>query len=222
MLLKKYLIIYKVKSVSILYCKFCSSPLPSNSLICSYCKQRNLILPLYTKSKILDEQQILCVECHTDTMEFVDLGDYVESLEAKQCYKCKGIFISFEILEKAIMHYGLKRKKIPKKIDMPKEKKINQNKLYACPICKRTMKRFVYKISSCVLIDKCESHGVWLNHGELRLLIEWKQSFKKFQDREKSEKAYLKHGLKKTKSKYTYQKNYATNFERFFEWLMGV
>ncbi len=72
-------------------------------------------------------------------MHFVDLGDYVESLSAKQCSKCSGIFISFELLEKAIMHYGLKRTKIPSKIGTPKEKKRNKDNLYPCPICKRTM-----------------------------------------------------------------------------------
>ena len=207
--------------MSKIQCKFCSSPLPLNSLVCTHCKQRNPISPLFSASNTIEEE-IACVECHTNTMEFIDLGDYVESLLAKQCSECKGIFISFELLEKAIMHYGLKRKKIPNKIDSPKERKKNQDNLYACPICKSTMQRFTYKISSSVLIDKCESHGVWLNHGELKTLIEWKQSYKKFQDKEKSEEAYQKYGLKKTKSNYTYQKDYATNFERFFEWLMGV
>jgi Zn-finger nucleic acid-binding protein len=170
----------------------------------------------------LDEEKIKCVECHTDTMKFIDLGDYVESLSAKQCSTCSGIFISFDLLEKAIMHYGLKRKKIPSKIDMPKEEKRNKDNLYSCPICKQTMKRFVYKISSSVLIDKCENHGVWLNHGELKVLIEWKQAFKSFKDKEKNEEAYRKYGLKKTKSSYTYQRETSTATDRFFEWLMGV
>ena len=164
----------------------------------------------------------MCVECHTDTMELIDLGDYVESLSANQCSTCKGIFISFELFEKAIMHYGLKRKNIPSKIDMPKERKRNLDNLYPCPICKRTMKRAIYKISSSVLIDKCESHGIWLNHGELKILIEWKQSFKKFNDKEKAEEAYRKHGLKKSKTPYTYQRESSTRTDRFFEWLMGV
>ena len=208
--------------MSTVQCKFCSSPLPTNSLMCTHCKQRNPISPLYSKEDTLEKQKIECVECHTMTMESVDLGDYVESLLAKQCSACKGIFISFELLEKAITHYGLRRKKIPSKIDAPKEPKENHDNLYACPVCQMTMKRYTYKISTTVLIDKCDTHGVWLNHGELKTLIEWKQSYRKFQEKEKSEEAYRKHGLKKRKSDYTYQKHYATNFERFFEWLMGV
>ena len=206
--------------MSSIQCVFCSSPLPANSLICTHCKQRNPISPLYTITD--SKEKIECVECQTATMKSIDLGDHVESLSAEQCSTCKGIFISFELLEKVITHYGLRRKKIPSKIDSPKEPKKNHHNLYACPVCKMTMKRFTYKISTNILIDKCDAHGVWLNHGELKTLIEWKQSYKKFQDKEKNEEAYRKYGLKKRKSVYTYQKHYATNFERFFEWLMGV
>ena len=208
--------------MSTINCKFCSSPLPINSLICTYCKQRNPISPLYEQANHLDKKNIKCVECHSDTMEFIDLGDYVESLSAEQCSTCKGIFISFELLEKAITHYGLRRKKIPTKIDEPEEKKRNKDNLYDCPICSKKMKRFVYKISSSVLIDKCESHGVWLNHGELKILIAWKQSFKKFNEQEEAKIAYQKYGLKKAKSSYTYQRENSTRIDRFFEWLMGV
>jgi Zn-finger nucleic acid-binding protein len=155
-------------------------------------------------------------------MEYVDLGDIHETLLSLQCSECRGIFISFELFEKAIMHYGLKQKKIPNKIETPKEKKRNVDNLYPCPICSQTMKRAVYKISSGIIIDKCEKHGVWLNHGELRELIEWKQSQKNFRDREAEEEAYRKYGLKKRKSPYTYQRDTSTNTERFFEWLMGV
>jgi len=203
-------------------CKFCASPLPPNSLVCTHCKQRNPISPLYATAKDDENKVLECVECHTPTMEFVDLGDYVESLTAEQCSGCQGIFIAYDVFEKTLTHYGLKRKNIPSKITMPKEKKRNQDGLYGCPVCSQTMKRFTYKISSSVLIDRCPKHGVWLNHGELRVLLEWRQSFKKFQEKEKAEEAYQKYGLKKEKSDYTYQKDYSTRFERFFEWLMGV
>ena len=204
-------------------CKFCASPLPINSLVCTHCKQRNPISPLLQEKEVLDNPQTVeCVECHTQTMEFVDMGDYQETLSALQCSTCKGTFISFELLEKGIKHYGLKRKKIPSKIDAPEGKKRNRDNLYSCPICQQTMKRFTYKISSGVLIDKCEEHGVWLNHGELKELIEWKQSFKTFKNREAEEEAYRQHGLQKVKSPYTYQRETSTKVDRLLEWLVGI
>ena len=207
-------------------CKFCASALPLNSLICTHCQQRNPISPLFLEKKeellVNNPQNIECVECHTKSMKFVDIGDYQEILNSLQCSTCKGTFISFELLEKSIMYYGLKRKKIPKKIDASDKKERNMDNLYSCPICQNTMKRFTYKISSSVIIDKCEKHGVWLNHGELKELIEWKQSLKNFRDKEEAEEAYHKYGLTKIKSKYTYQKDNSSPIDSFFEWLMGV
>jgi len=209
--------------MSTVQCKFCASPLPLNSLICTHCKQRNPISPLYKADESLNNiEAIECIECHRNTMKFIDIGDYQESLSAIICRQCNGIFISFELLEKSIQHYGLKRKRIPSKINAPKKKKINRDNLYSCPICNQTMKRYIYKISSNVLIDRCEAHGVWLNHGELKELIEWKQSFKNFKDKEADREAYIKYGLKKIKSPYTYQKANNTPFDSFLEWLMGL
>ena len=211
--------------MSMFPCKFCASPLPSNSLVCSHCKQRNPISPLIQEKQetmTLDNPNTIeCVECHTQTMKFVDIGDYQESISTLKCSECQGIFISFELLEKGIMHYGLKRKKIPNKIDAPEEKKINRDNLYSCPICSQTMKRFLYKISSNVIIDKCDKHGVWLNHGEFKDLIEWKKALKTFKNREAEEAAYKKYGLKKTKSPYTYQKHTNSRLDSFLEWLIG-
>ena len=207
-------------------CKFCASPLPCNSLICTYCKQRNPISPLLLEKeeqKLLNNPETMtCVECHTQTMKFVDMGDYQETLSALQCQTCKSMFISFELLEKGIMHYGLKRKKIPSKIDAPAKKERNRDNLYPCPICQKRMKRFTYKISSGVLIDKCEQHGVWLNHGEFKALITWKQSLKNFRNREAENEAYQKYGLKEVKSPYTYQRETSTRVDRLLEWLVGI
>ena len=209
--------------MSTIQCKFCASPLPKNSLLCTHCKLRNPISPLYKQDIYLDNiEAIECIECHTNTLKFIDMGDYQESLSTLQCTHCRGIFISFELLEKSIMHYGLKRKKIPSKIDAPDNKKINRDNLYSCPICSQTMKRYIYKISSNVIIDRCEEHGVWLNHGELKELIEWKQAFKNFKNKEEEREAYIKYGLKKIKSPYTYQKAYNSKFDNFVEWLMGL
>jgi len=209
--------------MSIITCKFCAAVLPVDTLVCTHCQQRNPISPLYKEERSLNNpDNINCVECHTNTMEFVDVGDFQESLSALKCKQCKGMFISFDLLEKGINHYGLKRKKLPKKIDAPEKKKPNRDNLYPCPICQQTMKRFLYKISSNVLIDKCETHGVWLNHGELKELIEWKQALKNLRNKEQEEEAYQKHGLKKTKSPYTYQKDTSNKFDDFLQWLMGI
>ena len=41
--------------------------------------------------------------------------------------------------------------------------------MVACPICKKNMKE---KVKDGVTIDICETHGIWLDKGELHELIE--------------------------------------------------
>jgi Zn-finger nucleic acid-binding protein len=71
------------------------------------------------------------------------------------------------------------------------------------------------------LIDECEEHGVWLNHGELRALVDWKKELKASQDREAEEENYRKYGLQKKKSPYPAQNHSSTKLDDFLHWLFG-
>jgi Zn-finger nucleic acid-binding protein len=42
-----------------------------------------------------------------------------------------------------------------------------------CPLCGTLMNRVNFGRSSGVVIDQCKNHGIWLDGGELRHLIEW-------------------------------------------------
>lgn len=206
-------------------CNFCASPLAPNTLVCEYCNQRNPLNVLVSKEALKETQlqEYNCAECKTDTLKYIELGGIQKSIMVMQCTECKGMFIDKEILEELIFLYGWKRKSVHQKIESIEPQNITQSKtLYPCPVCSASMKRYTFKVSSNVLIDECPSHGIWLNHGELRALIEWKKELKGTRTKEIQEENYRKYGLKKTSSNYTYQKKYSTRFERFFEWLMGV
>jgi len=50
--------------MSTIQCKFCASPLPKNSLLCTHCKQRNPISPLYKQDIYLDNIEVIeVIEC---------------------------------------------------------------------------------------------------------------------------------------------------------------
>lgn len=206
-------------------CTFCSAPLPINSLVCSHCQQRNPLDSVALSPLNKNEptaQQHKCPECKTNSLEYLEIGGLEESITILECNFCHGNFLDKELLEKVIFLYGWKRKKVHKEIKNYPITTNTNDPLYPCPICEATMKRFSFKISSDVLIDECLKHGVWLNKGELYRLIEWKKDLKSLRNNEEAEENYRKYGLKKQKSKYTYQKKYATPVERFLEWLMGV
>lgn len=41
-----------------------------------------------------------------------------------------------------------------------------------CPECSRKMHRFAYVIAPGVDIDECEEHGIWLDDGELGIILD--------------------------------------------------
>lgn len=50
---------------------------------------------------------------------------------------------------------------------------VNLDSSVSCPRCARTMRRFEYGGDSRVILDACPEHGVWLDDGELGLLLEY-------------------------------------------------
>lgn len=42
-----------------------------------------------------------------------------------------------------------------------------------CPVCSKEMDRYQYFLVSDVWLDRCEEHGVWLDDGELRAIVDF-------------------------------------------------
>jgi len=45
----------------------------------------------------------------------------------------------------------------------------------ACPVCRELMNRVNFGARSGVVVDQCK-HGIWLDNGELRKLLEWRKA----------------------------------------------
>ena len=56
-----------------------------------------------------------------------------------------------------------------------------------CPVCSQLMNRVNFGVRSGVIIDRCRDHGVWLDGGELRHLMEWMKLGGKLLDQERQE-----------------------------------
>jgi Zn-finger nucleic acid-binding protein len=46
----------------------------------------------------------------------------------------------------------------------------------SCPVCSKLMNRKNFGARSGVVVDWCGQHGMWLDNGELRRLLEWRQA----------------------------------------------
>jgi Zn-finger nucleic acid-binding protein len=56
---------------------------------------------------------------------------------------------------------------------------------YPCPVCRTAMNRVNFGARSGVVVDQCPKHGMWLESGELRRLLEWRKAGGQILDRQR-------------------------------------
>lgn len=172
-------------------CINCSAPLPSNSIICEYCKTRNDTdlneIHRFTTCEI--DSARTCPRC-TISLRTIDLkinGSFL----IERCDQCLGLFFDpgelEALLEATVSNvYDINRSKLDD---------INSHMCPAhdpvayikCPVCSKLMNRVNFGTKSGVIVDRCRDHGVWLDGGELRHLFEWMKAGGKLLCQEREE-----------------------------------
>ena len=158
-------------------CDNCSAPLPPNSIICDYCGTRNDTdlkgVHRYTVHE--PDTERICPRCNI-SLRTIDLKIEGKFL-IERCEDCLGLFFDtgeLEALIKASVKnvYDVSRHKID---ELNKTLRNNDypTSYIKCPVCAQIMNRVNFGAKSGVIIDKCSEHGVWLDGGELRHLLEW-------------------------------------------------
>lgn len=158
-------------------CSNCSAPLPSNSIICEYCKTRNDTdlkgIHRYTTHKI--ESARTCPRC-TISLRTIDLKINGRFL-IERCDECLGLFFDpgelEALLEATVSNvFDINRSKLDA-INKHMNPAADPVSYIKCPVCSKLMNRVNFGTKSGVIVDRCRDHGVWLDGGELRHLFEW-------------------------------------------------
>lgn len=172
-------------------CSNCSAPMPPNSIICDYCGSRNdTDLKGVHKYTIHEpDTERICPRC-TISLRTLDLKIDGKFL-IERCQDCLGMFFDtgeLEALIKASVSnvYNVDRHKITHL-----NKTLRNNDYPAsyikCPVCSQIMNRVNFGARSGVIVDRCPDHGVWLDGGELRHLLEWVKAGGEILSRQKEE-----------------------------------
>jgi Zn-finger nucleic acid-binding protein len=158
-------------------CINCGAPLTGNLLVCQYCNTRQdvdlAIISRYTVEKPGSDR--ICPRCHIP-LQVVDLRlggkFYIE-----RCEDCLGLFFDpgelEALLDKTVTHvYEIDRQRLD---EIQNVKRACEYPLgyIDCPVCKKLMNRINFGSRSGVIADKCRDHGLWLDGGELRQILEW-------------------------------------------------
>ena len=158
-------------------CTNCGAPLPAKSNLCTYCKTLNdtdLRALAHDVSKGPESERD-CPRCRVK-MQTVDLRTEGKFL-IERCEECMGIFFDPSELETLI------------EASVSRVHEVDFERLYTlieeealrdtpvnyvpCPVCGALMNRKNYGTRSGVIADTCKQHGIWLDGGELGLLLKW-------------------------------------------------
>ncbi|MBL1260851.1 MAG: zf-TFIIB domain-containing protein [Thiotrichaceae bacterium] len=168
-------------------CISCSAALPAPSNICEYCGRRNDVdlhgVHQYTVVKPQDERG--CPRCgvglHTINLKH-DGKFFIE-----RCDQCMGLFFDAgeleALLEQSVSNvFEINRQQL-RAINKELYQRDSASELaeplafyVTCPVCSDFMQRKNFGARSGVIIDRCHKHGMWLDGGELKRLMEWKKA----------------------------------------------
>lgn len=172
-------------------CPCCSAPLCGAGPLCSYCGSR-LDLDLqgwrHLQPRGSDPERV-CPDCAVSLESLLLEGE--EPQELDRCPSCLGLFLPIGALERLVNQQsgpvlGVDHRLLQALAEAPRA---NQTPLRyrRCPCCQELMLRSLQGKRSGVVVDRCRDHGLWLDAGELRQLLEWARAGGALLDRERRE-----------------------------------
>lgn len=160
-------------------CRTCAGPLPSGSTVCVYCGARNEVdlQGVHEYTVRAPESPRTCPNCAV-ALRTIDIRADRKFL-IEQCESCNGLFFDPNeveaLLAETVKHaYTIDYERI--KTLAAEKPPCDEMRYRPCPVCGELMHRSAFGVRSGVIIDRCARHGVWLDGGELRRLMEWRKA----------------------------------------------
>lgn len=143
--------------------------------ICPFCGTRQDIDLLKIHFRDLSGQASMpCPDCR-DPLHVIEF-DTDPKMQVERCPKCLGMFFNPGELEKLVEEHThdfvwLDKERLK---SIANDYGHQHEVIYLqCPMCHERMSHLNFGGSSGVILDRCGTHGVWLQGTELRRLMEW-------------------------------------------------
>jgi Zn-finger nucleic acid-binding protein len=172
-------------------CVNCSAPLPADAITCAYFGSRNDVdlkgVHAYTTAVPLSQRT--CPRCSLP-LKTVDLKldgtFYIE-----RCDTCLGLFFDpgelETLLDKSVRNvHTIDRGRLNALTAVRRSDDYGVSYI-KCPECGTLMNRTTLGAKSGVIVDRCKQHGIWLDGGELRQLLEWTKAGGKLLEQQRRE-----------------------------------
>lgn len=158
-------------------CKNCGAVLTGTLLVCEYCHTRQDVDLSAVHRYTVEEpgSKRICPRCHIP-LQTVDLHLQGRFL-VERCPRCLGLFFDpgelEALLEKAVTNVHAVDPQRLNEVQCVKRRDEYPVMYIDCPVCRRLMNRVNFGTRSGVIADQCREHGMWLDGGELRQILEW-------------------------------------------------
>ncbi len=158
-------------------CINCGAALTGTLLVCEYCKTRQdvdlSVVHRYTVENPRSPR--ICPRCHIP-LQTVDLHLQGKFL-IERCTRCLGLFFDpgelEALVEKAVANVHAVDPQRLNEVQSVKRRDEYPVTYIDCPVCRKLMNRINFGVRSGVIADWCRQHGMWLDGGELRQILEW-------------------------------------------------
>lgn len=165
--------------------------------MCAYCGSR-LDLDLQGWAHLQAggiNEELHCPDCHSP-LETLRLG-VNEATEVGRCRGCLGLFLPLgrleELLDQAVgTVWGVDYDLLTSLTETPRSS-AKPWRYRSCPSCGELMNRSLQGQRSGVVVDLCRDHGIWLDAGELRQLLEWARAGGLVHDRQHRDQERCEH-----------------------------
>lgn len=152
--------------------------MPPNKVVCAYCGTRNNVdlQGLGNFTVVTAEQPRHCPNCNNE-MQSINIAS-CEAFFIEKCSECSGLFFDPNeleaLLDQKVQHDStINYERLNELTQLRPQNKISYR---PCPVCQKMMNRTNFGTRSGVVIDQCRDHGIFLDCGELRQLLEWQKA----------------------------------------------
>lgn len=156
-------------------CSECSGRLEGNMMSCPFCGTRQDIdLRKIHFRDLGSDASLPCPDCRS-ALHVVEI-DTDPAMTIERCPSCMGMFFNPGELEKLIEEHTHEFVWVDKQRleGIAENYGHNYEVIYLqCPMCHERMSHRNFGGSSGVIVDHCGTHGIWIQGGELRRLMEW-------------------------------------------------
>lgn len=161
-------------------CKTCGAPLPPNDETCKFCGTRNDVdlHGIHEFTVKIPHSERICPNCHR-ALQTIDLN-VDDNFYIERCEHCLSLFFDpgelQGILTKSVSNVFEIDHRLIERINNARYRQKSKVRYVKCPVCQKLMNRINFAARSGVVVDRCLSHGIWLDAGELRHLLEWRKA----------------------------------------------